>query len=78
MLRGFFELEYPDPQEMQWKFSRFYFALAYLDRYAEEFAARDARAIANTDKFALSKHVWIAMFRFFLHRNLAAVRPHGD
>ena len=63
-LKSFFESEYPDPLEREWKYARFYRGISYIDHHIEELDFGKV-AVAGESQAMISKNLWIAMFFAF-------------
>jgi hypothetical protein len=64
LLKSFFESEYPDPLEREWKYARFYRGISYIDHHIEELDFGKV-AVAGESQAMISKNLWIAMFFAF-------------
>jgi hypothetical protein len=64
LLKSFFESEYPDLLEREWKYARFYRGISYIDHHIEELDFGKV-AVVGESQAMMSKNLWIAMWFAF-------------
>ena len=63
-LKSYFESQYPDPIEREWKYDRLYSALSYVDHHLEKFDVGKVAVVGETHSL-ITKDIWIAMWFAF-------------